>query len=72
MTDDDPLPALRTELDRLEQPVYGHRLQGAWLGMALGRISSLRKQIAILEQARQRAAEGTPIATPTHLSTRSR
>jgi hypothetical protein len=66
--DDDPLPALRAELDSLEQQVA--RLQDSRIVMMLGRISSLRRQIAAL--GRQRTAEGTLIATPNHLSTRSR
>jgi hypothetical protein len=56
--DDDPLPALRAELATLLQQVHGAGVRGSWLGMALGRISSLRRQIAVLEQGRPRTAEG--------------
>jgi hypothetical protein len=57
--EDDPVPGLKAELERLIQAVYGHRLEGAKLGFALGRISGLRRQIAILEQGRSHSVEGT-------------
>jgi hypothetical protein len=59
VNEDDPVPGLKAELESLIQSVYGHRLEGARLGMALGRISSLRRQLAILEQGRSHSAQGT-------------
>jgi hypothetical protein len=48
MTDD--LPSMRARLERLIASVYGNRVTGAELGVTLGEISVLRREIFALEQ----------------------